>query len=69
MIIIPVIIGEKYTKLTPIYELVERTKSRGKIYHCLCDCGNELNVPGASLTTGNTKSCGCLNAESAKIRG
>ena len=29
----PVTIGQKYTKLTPIYELPERTKSRGKIYH------------------------------------
>lgn len=64
-----VIIGQKYTKLTPVYELPERTKSRGKIYHCICDCGNEINVPGASLTTGNTRSCGCLHAESAKATG
>lgn len=65
----PVIIGQKYTKLTPIYELPERTKSRGKIYHCVCDCGNELDVPGASLVTNNTKSCGCLHAESVKLMG
>lgn len=65
----PVIIGQKYTKLTPIYELPERTKNRGKIYHCVCDCGNELNVPGASLVTNNTRSCGCLHAESAKATG
>jgi hypothetical protein len=65
----PVIIGQKYTKLTPIYELPERTKSRGKIYHCICDCGNEIDVPGASLVTNNTKSCGCLHVESAKLMG
>ena len=65
----PVIIGQKYTKLTPIYELPERTKSRGKIYHCMCDCGNDIDVPGASLVTNNTKSCGCLHAESAKLMG
>lgn len=65
----PVVIGQKYTKLTPLYELPERTKSRGKFYHCTCDCGNELDVPGVSLTTGNTKSCGCLRAESAKATG
>ena len=65
----PVIIGQKYTKLTPVYELSERTKSRGKIYHCVCDCGNELDVPGASLVTNNTKSCGCLQKESAKEAG
>ena len=65
----PVMIGQKYTKLTPLYELPERTKSRGKIYHCICDCGNELDVPGASLVTNNTKSCGCLLAESLKAAG
>lgn len=65
----PVIIGQKYTKLTPVYELSERTKNRGKIYHCICDCGNELDVPGASLVTNNTKSCGCLHAESVKLMG
>lgn len=64
-----VVIGNKYGKLTPLYELPERTKSRGKIYHCRCDCGNELDVPGASLVTNNTKSCGCLKAESLKAAG
>ena len=65
----PVVIGKKYTKLIPVYELEKRTQSRGKIYHCLCDCGNELDVPGVSLTTGNTKSCGCIRYESAKAAG
>ena len=65
----PVVIGNKYGKLTPLYELQERTSSRGKIYHCKCDCGNELDVPSASLVTSNTKSCGCLQAESAKAMG
>jgi hypothetical protein len=25
-----------------------------------CDCGNEKTIRGASMTSGNTKSCGCL---------
>lgn len=29
-------------------------------WHVRCDCGTEKVVRGASLTTGNTKSCGCL---------
>ena len=65
----PVELNKEYTYLTPVYELPERTKSRGKIYHCICRCGNEIDVPGASLVTNNTKSCGCLHAISAKISG
>ena len=65
----PVELNKEYTYLTPIYELPERTKSRGKIYHCICRCGNEIDVPGASLVTNNTRSCGCLHAISAKLSG
>lgn len=28
-------------------------------YECLCDCGNRIVIAEYSLTTGNTKSCGC----------
>jgi hypothetical protein len=65
----PVELNKEYTFLTPVSELPERTKSRGKIYHCICRCGNEIDVPGASLVTNNTKSCGCLHALSMKESG
>lgn len=29
-------------------------------WECLCDCGNKTNVSTSALTTGKTKSCGCL---------
>lgn len=35
-------------------------------WKCRCDCGNVVVVRGDSLTTNNTKSCGCLKVE--KIR-
>jgi 5-methylcytosine-specific restriction endonuclease McrA len=35
------------------------------IWKCLCSCGTELDVIGNSLSTGNTRSCGCLLSESA----
>lgn len=31
---------------------------------CKCDCGKSITVPGSSLKSGNTTSCGCKRAES-----
>jgi len=48
---------------------------KGKYYHkrmwlCVCDCGKKIEVNTGALTTGNTKSCGCLknksNAENSR---
>lgn len=30
---------------------------------CLCDCGGKTSVTGRNLRSGNSKSCGCLQAE------
>jgi len=35
-------------------------------YLVRCDCGIEKVVRGASLRSGNTKSCGCLNIERSR---
>lgn len=48
------LIGQKFGMLTP-YEYVIGSK-----WKCHCDCGNEVIVPTAKLTSGHTKSCGCL---------
>ena len=42
-----------------------RTKSGRAIrcYNCICECGKEVIVRGQALTSGNTKSCGCLEKE------
>jgi hypothetical protein len=39
------------------------------IWECLCICGNNINVCGNSLKSGNTKSCGCQDLESKQERG
>jgi hypothetical protein len=54
--------GEKYGRLTPLY-VVGKTSYRVKIWHCKCDCGNFKDIPSTSLTSGNTRSCGCLQKE------
>lgn len=42
-------------------------KRRGAIWKCRCDCGNEVGFIGSKLTTGTTKSCGCLQSETARL--
>ena len=34
----------------------------GGTYECLCDCGKTAVVDRGNLTSGNTKSCGCLRS-------
>lgn len=58
----PVQAGEKYGRLTTKF-VVGRTKNRVKIWRCDCDCGGEKDVPSTSLSSENTKSCGCLQKE------
>lgn len=59
------ITGMKFGKLTALY-ISGKTKSREYIWHCVCGCGNETDVRGSSLRSGNTKSCGCYNKECEK---
>lgn len=42
------------------------TKQKKAIWLCQCDCGNSINVNAGALTSGNTKSCGCLKHDIAK---
>ena len=50
-------IGNTYGKLT----ITGIFRKKGRVYaKTLCDCGNEYVVRLCNLTSGNTKSCGCL---------
>lgn len=55
--------GKKYNMLTVIGLSEIRINSRGKkdaYWKCKCDCGNEKVIIASSITTGGSKSCGCL---------
>lgn len=57
------IAGQKFNKLTAIKFTGESTTS-GRIWECVCDCGNIALVPIGKLTSSHTKSCGCQKIES-----
>lgn len=52
--------GQRFGKLIVIEETEER-KNGNVVWKCKCDCGNTINVPTHSLTSSNTRSCGCIN--------
>ena len=49
--------GSRYGKLV----VLRRVENRGGfvMWECKCDCGTILPVAAGSLSTGNTKTCGC----------
>lgn len=56
------ITGQRFGRLTAI-RYVGSNKGQCSIWECQCDCGNVVNVSKNCLTTGGTRSCGCLNRE------
>lgn len=58
------LVGQRFGRLV----VVERVGSRGgrSLWRCRCDCGGGVVTVGASLERALTKSCGCLQAESAR---
>lgn len=54
--------GQKFNRLT-VLERAENSKCGKARWLCRCECGNEVIVLGSSLTSGHTKSCGCLSRE------
>ena len=54
--------GEKFGMLTALRKSGMKTYPCGQvkgIWECQCECGKIVNVLQDSLTSGNTKSCGC----------
>ena len=53
--------GKKFGRLTALeYKLINH---KGH-WFCKCDCGNTKSISTGKLTSGNTRSCGCLKLES-----
>lgn len=52
--------GQKFSRLL-VVSRAENTKHRQSAWNCVCECGNTCTVIGSVLTSGATKSCGCLS--------
>lgn len=55
------LVGNKYGKLIVLE--YSYTKAKKRYWKCQCDCGSIVYIPTINLTSGNTKSCGCLKHE------
>ena len=54
--------GNRYGRLT-VLRVGEKKMKRVLHWLCKCDCGNETDVSGHSLRSGNSTSCGCKLSE------
>lgn len=65
--------GQIFGKLTVIKEdgviLWGARKATNVAWECACECGVTVRIATASLSTGNTRSCGCVAATKASNRG
>ena len=50
--------NKKFGMLTALYDTGRRDNGHS-VWHCRCDCGNEVDIVGIRLSNGSTKSCGC----------
>lgn len=60
------LVNRTFDRLTVLKDTGERNPKKGKVWLCLCKCGNKKEVTTSNLTSGRTKSCGCLQDESRK---
>lgn len=61
------LVGKRFGRLTVIEDDGRRTPKGQVIWHCVCDCGNHTYVQTSYLTTGDTRSCGCLFKETCRL--
>ena len=62
------ITGEHFGMLTVICRL-ENSKGGSSRWLCMCDCGQQAIVRTHGLTSGSTKSCGCLRRKNMTALG
>lgn len=61
------LMGQRFGRLIAIVP-IGLNKNGNTIWQCKCDCGSIKNILNSSLTSGRTKSCGCLRSETTSKR-
>lgn len=61
--------GQRFHRLVAEYATTARDTKGFVVWHCRCDCGNEIDVSYNRLVYGNMKSCGCLKKERDQMLG
>ncbi len=57
--------GQRFGKLTALRP-TGRKIGTNTAWLCQCDCGEQVEINGASLSAGRSKSCGCLQRDVAR---
>lgn len=60
-------VGDEFNRLT-ILSLSHKDRRGRSFFNVVCTCGTEKVVQGSLMSSGNTKSCGCLFKEISSIR-
>lgn len=60
--------GKVYGRLTVLGDVGKRSKAKGILWQCMCECGTIAFVKGSHLKSGAIRSCGCLNREARSER-
>lgn len=59
--------GQHFGRLTAVEPTAERSGTN-VLWLCYCECGNRTLVRANCLTSGKTRSCGCLGRELSRAR-
>lgn len=57
------ITDRQFGRLTAKYPLKDRDRKGGVVWHCKCECGNEVDIPYNWLMYSGMQSCGCQRRE------
>jgi len=57
------LVGQRFGRLMVLYDTGKRKKNGNVVWHCQCDCGNELDVRSGDLVSIHTTSCGCYQRQ------
>jgi hypothetical protein len=64
-----ILVGRRFGKLIVVSELesIVSGSHKRRRFKCLCDCGNTKIIWYENITSGHTKSCGCLKSEASRL--